>query len=69
MTSVMTEAPFFTWLDDTYDGPNGVPERIRAQIKTLWLKGAKADELAHVFNMPPKWIYSFALAPDKNSLN
>lgn len=64
MMPVMAEPPFFTWLDDTYDGPNGVPARVRTQIKTLWLKGAKPDELSATFNMPQEWIHFFALADD-----
>ncbi len=67
----MAEPPFFTWTEETYAGPDMVPERIRMQIQTLWLKGATPEELSHVFNMPAEWIYSFALSasPSKKSLN
>jgi hypothetical protein len=65
----MPQPPFFTWTEETYAGPADVPERVRDQIKILWLKGARADEISAVFNMPSEWIYTFALAPDKNSLN
>jgi hypothetical protein len=61
----MSETPFFTWTEKTYAGPDGVPPRIRAQIKALWLKGAKPDEISSVFNMPQEWIYTFALEEPK----
>ena len=64
-----TEPPFFTWTEETYAGPDNVPPRIRDQIKTLWLKGAKPDEISAVFNMPQEWIFTFALGDSKNILN
>lgn len=67
----MTEAPFFTWTEETYAGPDAVPERVRMQIQTLWLKGATPEEISAVFNMPQEWIFQFALgaAPAQKILN
>ena len=56
---------FFTWTDKTYKEQSEVPERIRAQLGTLWLKGAKPDELAATFKLPIAWVQNFVLEEHK----
>lgn len=65
MTCVMSEPPFFTWTEETYADLDSVPEKLRTQIQLLWRRGARADELSHVFNLPMDWIHAIALAPDE----
>jgi hypothetical protein len=52
----VTSKPFST---DT--GQAAVPEFLRHQIRALWSKGAKPDELAATFNLPLKWVEDFIL--------
>jgi len=52
---------FFTWTDQAYKEQCEVPLRIRQQLRTLWLKGAKPEELAATFKLPFDWVRDFVL--------
>ena len=50
---------FFTWVEETYTEPAQVPERIRLEMRVLWLDGAPIYELAECFNLPVEWVEDF----------
>ena len=52
----MTSNPFHT---DAAQA--AVPETLRLQLRTLWLKGAKPDELAATFKLPLAWVMDFVV--------
>jgi hypothetical protein len=54
-------AKFFTWIDKTYAEPAAVPLALRTQIRALWVRGARPDELAATFKLPLDWVADFAL--------
>ena len=53
------KAPFFTWIEETYDHPSQVPQRVREHMRMLWLDGAKAWTLAELFHVPVEWVEDF----------
>ena len=50
----MTSKPFHT---DTAQA--AVSETIRLQLRILWLKGAKPEDLAATFKLPLEWVMDF----------
>jgi len=60
MMRVMEPPKFFTWIEEHYAQPSDVPERIRLEMKLLWLHGGATDEeLARIFNVPIDWVEGF----------
>jgi hypothetical protein len=57
-----TQPKFFTWVEETYEHPSQVPERIRAYMQILWLNGTTVEELAKTFKIPVDWIEDFVRA-------
>jgi len=45
----------------TYPEQAAVPETLRLQLRTLWLKGAKTEDLAATFKLPLEWVNAFVL--------
>lgn len=39
----------------SYPEQAAVPETLRLQLRTLWLKGAKTEHLAATFKLPLEW--------------
>jgi hypothetical protein len=52
----MTSKPFFNYAEQA-----AVPEMLRLQLRTLWLKGAKTEDLAATFKLPLEWVEGFVL--------
>lgn len=52
----MTRDPFVTYPDKA-----AVPEMLRLQLRTLWLKGAKSEDLAATFKLPLEWVEDLVL--------
>ena len=50
---------FFTWIENQYEHQSQVPERIRLEMRLLWLSGAKVQVLAKMFNLPVDWVEDF----------
>jgi len=50
----MTNNPIFNYPEQT-----AVPETLRLQLRKLWLKGAKPDELAAAYKLPFDWVMDF----------
>jgi hypothetical protein len=44
-----------------YAEQTAVPETLRLQLRTLWLKGAKTEDLAATFKLPLEWLEDFVL--------
>jgi hypothetical protein len=54
--------PFFTWTEEQFTEPAQVSDRMRRELKLLWLKGATVAELAGLFQMPAEWVEDFVHA-------
>jgi hypothetical protein len=40
---------FFTWTEEQFTEPAQVSERMRRELRVLWLNGARVDQLARWF--------------------
>jgi hypothetical protein len=54
-----TRKPFFTWIEENYTEPAQVPERLRIEMRMLWLNGATVEELGAIFHVPAEWVADF----------
>jgi hypothetical protein len=48
-------------LFSAYPEQAAVPETLRLELRKLWARGAKPEELAATFKLPLEWVMDFVL--------
>jgi hypothetical protein len=50
---------FFTWVDEKYEEPSQVPERIQLYMRAMWRVGIPEKQIAEAFSIPIEWVEDF----------